>query len=95
MMPIKKGQQALYTVGEDEDEEGEEGEEELDPDTMMPIKKKKGPKPAPPRQFVSYRARKLTGWTAPQGARLICVDDDDDAGASLSNISTCRTCVVE
>ena len=85
MMPIKKGQKALYTVGEDEEEE--EGEEELDPDTMMPIKKKKGPKPAPPRQFVSYRARKLTGWTAPQGARLICVDDDGDAGASLRDIS--------
>ena len=72
MMPIKKGQKALYTVGEDEEEE-----EELDPDTLMPVKKKKGAKPAPMRQFVSYRARKLTGWTPPQGAKLICVDDDD------------------
>ena len=74
MMPIQKG---LFVVGEDCEEEEEE-EEELDPDTMMPIKKKKGLKPPPPRQFVSYRARKLTGWTAPAGARIIFDDDEED-----------------
>jgi hypothetical protein len=77
MLPIVKGQNGLFVVGE-EGEGEQEGEEELDPDTMMPVKKTKGPKRAAMRQFVSYRARKLTGWTAPSGAKLICVDDDDN-----------------
>ena len=83
MLPIVKGQQGLFVVGEEEEEE------ELDPDTMMPIKKTKGAKPPPVRQFVSFRARKLTGWTAPTGARLICVDDDgnEDEGDINDNAS--------
>jgi hypothetical protein len=59
MLPIVKGQNGLFVVGE-EGEGEQEGEEELDPDTMMPVKKTKGPKRAAMRQFVSYRARKLT-----------------------------------
>jgi hypothetical protein len=77
MQPIVKVQNGLFVVGE-EGEGEQEGEEELDPDTMMPVKKTKGPKRAAMRQFVSYRARKLTGWTAPSAAKLICVDDDDN-----------------
>jgi len=93
MMPISKAQKGLYAVGEEKDEDEEEEDEELDPDTMMPIKKTKGPKPPAMRQFVSYRARKLTGWTPPTGGKLISVDDeqdisDDDDKASLASART-------
>jgi hypothetical protein len=84
MLPLVKGQNGLFVVGEEGEWEQQE-EEELDPDTMMPVKKTKGPKRAVMRQFVSYRARKLTGWTAPTGAKLICVDDDENEQGDIND----------